>query len=210
MEIDVAIKFFGAMFAIMNPATILPIFLGITEGAPKAERRQIALKTTFYALIMGLVIALTGNRVLDLFDISINDFRVAGGLVVLFIGLNMLNGNDSKSHQGTDEEHDSYPDATQVAFYPMAFPMIIGPGTITTLILFSGEASSVTERFIIGGIFIGVLLIVGIVIYFAGDLAKYLSETARVIMGRLMGMILAAIAIDMIADGLKELLPGLA
>lgn len=209
MDTALAIKFFGALFAIMNPFTNLPVFLGVTQGATQAVQRAIAVKTIIYTLIMGAIIAVAGTQVLRLFGISINDFRVAGGIVVLMIGLNMLNGKDSSSHSGTTDEQSSFPDPASVAFYPMAFPMIVGPGTITTLILFSHEAQSPAQWMIVIAVFLIVTAMLGVVLFFAGDLGKHLSTTARVIMTRVMGMILAAIAISMIVSGLKALLPGL-
>lgn len=209
MDTALAIKFFGALFAIMNPFTNLPIFLGVTEGATRAVQRQIAIKTIAFTLIMGAIIAVAGSQVLRLFGISIDDFRVAGGLVVLLIGLNMLNGKESSAHHGTAAEQTTFPDPASVAFYPMTFPMLVGPGTITTLILFTHQATSWAQWLSIGAVFLVVVAILGLVLFFAGNLGAYLSTTARVIMTRVMGMILAAIAVDMIASGLKTLLPGL-
>ncbi|MFD3191336.1 MarC family protein [Sedimentitalea sp. HM32M-2] len=209
MDTALAIKFFGALFAIMNPFTNLPIFLGVTEGATRAVQRQIAIKTIAFTLIMGAIIAVAGSQVLRLFGISIDDFRVAGGLVVLLIGLNMLNGKESSAHHGTTAEQTAFPDPASVAFYPMTFPMLVGPGTITTLILFTHQATSWGQWLSVGAVFLVVVAILGLVLFFAGNLGAYLSATARVIMTRVMGMILAAIAVDMIASGLKTLLPGL-
>lgn len=210
MDPSFAIKFFGAMFAIMNPITNLPVFLSVTQGAPVPVQRQIALKVALYAAIMGAVIALAGNQLLALFGISVDDFRVAGGLVVLLIGLNMLNGDESRSHHGTDSEKSAYPDAATVAFYPLTFPILVGPGTITTMIVFWGQAETAANKIGFGIVYAALVLLLAIVFWFAADLGRMLSASARVIMSRLMGMILAAIAIDMIATGLKALLPGLA
>lgn len=210
MDTAFAIKLFGALFAIMNPISNLPIFLGVTEGAPPTTQRAIALRTALFSLIMGAVFALAGSQVLKLFGISINDFRTAGGLVLMLIALNMLNGEHSQSHHGTTGEKASYPDPSSVAFYPLTFPIIIGPGTIATLIVFAGQANSTPDKIALAVVFGGLVALLGVVFFFAADIGKYLSDTARAIMSRLMGMILAAIAIEMIATGLKALLPGLA
>lgn len=209
METAFAIKFFGALFAIMNPVTNLPIFLSVTEGAPVGTQRAIAVKTATYVAVMGVIIAFGGSALLKLFGISVDDFRVAGGLVVLLIGLNMLNGSETSSHHGTADEKASYPDAATVAFYPLTFPILVGPGTITTLILFSQQAKGMAGWIAYFGVFGGIVVAIALVFFFAGDLGRHLSGTAKVIMSRLMGMILAAIAVDMIATGLKTLLPGL-
>ena len=210
MDADFALKFLGALFAIMNPIANLPVFLGLTQGASPQMQRAIGLKAAGYVAIMGAVFALGGSAILKLFGISVNDFRVAGGLVVLMIAFNMLNGSDSTAHHGTEGEQATFPDAGTIAFYPLAFPMLVGPGTITTLILFAQHVNSFSGWIVYFAIFGAVVAAIAVVFWFAGDIGKHLSATAKVILNRLMGMILAAIAVDMIATGLKALLPGLA
>ncbi|WP_171121081.1 MULTISPECIES: MarC family protein [unclassified Ruegeria] len=210
MDPTLAAGFFGALFAIMNPITNLPVFLSVTDGLSPADQRKVATKTALYCLILGGAFAAVGNKTLGLFGISVDDLRVAGGLVVLMIGLNMLNGNESTSHHGTEGEKQSYPKPETVAFYPLAFPILVGPGTITTLILYAHHVSKPVDAMIYSGVFLAVLFLLFITFWNASALAKRLSANARVIMSRFMGMILSAIAIGMIADGLKVLLPGLA
>ncbi|WP_170765545.1 MarC family protein [Ruegeria lacuscaerulensis] len=210
MDTTLAVGFFGALFAIMNPITNLPVFLSVTDGLTAADQRKVAVKTATYCLILGGAFAAIGNQTLGLFGISVDDLRVAGGLVVLMIGLNMLNGNESSSHHGTEGEKQSYPAPETVAFYPLAFPILVGPGTITTLILYAHHISKPMDAIVYAGVFLVVLFLLFITFWNASALAKRLSNNARVIMSRFMGMILSAIAIGMIAAGLKVLLPGLA
>ncbi|NVO54852.1 MarC family protein [Rhodobacteraceae bacterium B1Z28] len=210
MESTFAVGFFGALFAIMNPITNLPVFLSVTQNLSAADQKKIAMKTALYCLILGSAFAAVGSQTLGLFGISVDDLRVAGGLVVLMIGLNMLNGNESTSHHGTDGEKKSYPEPDTVAFYPLAFPILVGPGTITTLILYAHHITKPVEAIVYAGVFLFVVSLLLITFWNAAWLAQRLSVNARVIMSRFMGMILSAIAISMIADGLKALLPGLA
>lgn len=210
MDSTLAVGFFGALFAIMNPITNLPIFLSVTEGLSPTDQRKVAIKTALYCLILGGAFAAIGNQALGLFGISVDDLRVAGGLVVLMIGLNMLNGTESSSHHGTDGEKQDYPAPETVAFYPLAFPILVGPGTITTLILYAHHIAKPADAIIYSGVFLAVLFLLFVTFWNASALAKRLSANARVIMSRFMGMILSAIAISMIAAGLKALLPGLA
>ena len=210
METTLAVGFFGALFAIMNPITNLPVFLSVTQDLPISDQRKVAVKTALYCTILGGAFAAIGSQALGLFGISVDDLRVAGGLVVLMLGLNMLNGNQSSSHHGTDGEKKSYPAPETVAFYPLAFPILVGPGTITTLILYAHHIKTPVEAVVYAGVFLFVVALLLITFWNASALAKRLSDNARVIMSRFMGMILAAIAISMIADGLKALLPGLA
>ena len=210
MDTFSALKFCGALFAIMNPISNLPVFLSCTEGASGPERRAIALRVTLYCLVLGGAFAVLGNAVLNLFGISVNDFRVAGGLVVLLIGLNMLHGSDSTAHHGTEKEKGSFGESSAVAFYPLTFPILVGPGTITTLILYRQEATTTEDFVVYGAVFGGLACLIGLVFAISGWLEGFLSDTGRVIMTRLMGMILVAIAVEMIASGLVVLLPGLA
>ncbi|MFA3916024.1 MarC family protein [Ruegeria hyattellae] len=210
MDSTFVISLFGALFAIMNPITNLPIFLSVTEGASIADQKKVAVKTATYSLIMGGVVAVAGSQMLNLFGISVDDFRVAGGLVVLLIALNMLNGNESSSHHGTEGEKQNYPAPETVAFYPLTFPIIVGPGTVATLIVYAHQVKSLLQVTVFAAIFVGMTVFVGLVFWNAASLARYLTGSARVIMSRLMGMILATIAVSMIVAGLKALLPGLA
>lgn len=210
METTLAVGFFGALFAIMNPVTNLPVFLSVTQSLSAADQRKIAVKTALYCLILGGVFASVGSQALGLFGITVDHLRVAGGLVVLMIGLNMLNGGESSSHHGTEGEKQAYPAPETVAFYPLAFPILVGPGTITTLILYAHHVTKPLQALVYAGVYVGVVALLLITFWNAAWLAERLSDNARVIMSRFMGMILSAIAISMIADGLKALLPGLA
>ena len=210
MDTFMAVKFFGALFAIMNPLSNLPVFLSVTEGADTRARQAIALRVALYCLVLGSAFAILGDAVLTFFGITVDDFRVAGGLVVLLIGLNMLNGSDSDAHHGTKAEKAGFGDLSAVAFYPLTFPILVGPGTITTLILYRQQASGPEELVQYFAVFAGVVALLAVTFLFAGRFAGFLSQTTRAIMTRLMGMILAAIAVEMIASGLKVLLPGLA
>jgi multiple antibiotic resistance protein len=210
MDHAFAIKFFGALFAIMNPLSILPIFLGLTTGADVAAQRRLAYQATLYAAIMCIVIAVLGQQILDLFGIDIDSFRVAGGIVLGGIGWTMLNGQDHTSHTGTSEERRQQAEVENIAFYPMAFPMMVGPGTISALLVFVHQADSVADYAAYAVVVVIVLAMVGIVLHFAGAIGAHLSQTLRVIMTRIMGMILLAIAVQMVGAGLLELLPGLA
>ncbi len=210
MDTTLAVGFFGALFAIMNPVTNLPVFLSVTQSLSATDQRKVAIKTSLYCLILGGAFAAVGSQALGLFGITVDHLRVAGGLVVLMIGLNMLNGNESSSHHGTDDEKEEYLAADTVAFYPLAFPILVGPGTITTLILYAHHVKKPIEAIVFAGVFLAVVALLLITFWNAAWLAQRLSGNARVIMSRFMGMILSAIAIGMIADGLKTLLPGLA
>lgn len=210
MDYSELTKAFGAFFAIMNPFVNLPIFLALTAGFTVAQQRTLALKITIFSAIMCAIILVLGQKIIAFFGITIDQFRIAGGIVLAHIAWSMLNGQDITSHHGTDSEKDAMEDLSGLAFYPITFPMIVGPGTIATLIIYAGHAKGMTDLLSIGAVVAVILAILFVVLFFASFFGKVLSDTMRVIMSRLMGMILLAIAVEMVVVGIKAVLPGLA
>jgi multiple antibiotic resistance protein len=209
MDYAYLIKFLGALFAIMNPFMTLPMFLSLTDGLEESKQRRIALSTLGYCTIMCVTVAVAGTHLLTFFGISVDDFRVAGGLVLMVIGFGMLNGTGSRAHHGTSAEQEHQAQVTSIAFYPITFPMIVGPGTITTLVLFMAQAKGPMDYVAFAMVVALVLALLGIVLYLAGFIGHFLSQTLRVILSRVMGLILIAISVEMAATGLKAVLPGL-
>lgn len=204
------IRAFAALFAILNPATVLPFFLALTKDLDAAESRALVLKVALYASVMCAAVVVTGSALLSFFGITIDQFRVAGGAVLFAIGWQMLNGDQSSSHAGTDDEQDHAAFVQQVAFYPMTFPMIVGPGTISTIVVFSAQAGSIGSELGVAAAVAAVLAILFAGLWMAPMLDKVLTQTAKAVTTRLMGMILLAIAVEMVAAGLLAVLPGLA
>ena len=199
------ISAFGAFFAIMNPFVNLPIFLALTSDFSVSEQRKLAIRVALACLLMAGVILIAGQQIISFFGITVDQFRIAGGIVLAHIAWSMLNGQSIASHHGTDDEKDHMQELTQLAFYPLAFPIIVGPGTIASIIIYTGQSGV----FLVGGVLVGIILLLALVFYFAAFFGKILSDTMRVIMTRLMGMILLAIAVEMVASGATEVFPGL-
>ncbi|MCV6824341.1 MULTISPECIES: MarC family protein [Halocynthiibacter] len=210
MDHSELIKAFGAFFAIMNPFVNLPIFMALTSDLSVAQQRTLAVKITLFSAIMCGVILVMGQQIIGFFGINVDQFRIAGGAVLAHIAWTMLNGGNIASHHGTGEEKQQQTDLSGLAFYPTTFPIIVGPGTIATLIIYAGNTTDRIELLTLAGVVGVILLMLFIVLYFASFFGKALTSTMRVIMTRLMGMILLAIAVEMIVDGLKAVLPGLA
>ena len=218
MTLDFAfvIKIFAALFAIMNPFANIPVFLALTEGAPAAAQRKVATLAMIGTTVGCVIAVVAGAAILKVFGISVDDFRLAGGLLVLLIALTMVQGQASHAHASTPKEK-AEQDETQepldpasVAIYPLTMPLLVGPGTIATLIVFEGIAR-VEGKFIelwIG--LAGFLVLLGASLFAAPFIGRHLSQTATAITRRVMGMILAAIAMEMIVSSLRTLFPGLA
>lgn len=198
-----AVKVFAALFAIMNPIANIPVFLSLTDGLPDVEKRRIAA-TAMGGVTIGCVIsAMAGRSILHLFGLSINDLRLAGGLLVLLIAIAMLHGAPSSQHHPTEDEQDETPDLENVAIYPLTTPLLVGPGTIATLSVF--EHTAVEEdkitAFVAG--LAAFLLLLGAALFSAPVIGRYLPPQVASVAKRLMGMILAAIAVNMMIAGLQ-------
>ena len=202
------VKFAAALFAILNPFGNTAIFLSVTAERSEAERRRIALVTTAAVLVTLLVAAAIGQDILALFGISIGAFRVAGGVIILLIGLSMLHARRSGVHHSAAEETDGQ-QKDDPAVFPLAIPVIAGPGAMATAILYAEHAEGIGGALAIGAVIVlmcGVLLAA---LRAAGRLSRLLGPTGMNVLTRLMGMILAAIAVEMMAGGLGELFPQL-
>ncbi|MGN8116115.1 MarC family protein [Labrys sp. 22185] len=215
MDVTFAAKFLGALFAIMNPFINLPIFLSMVSTKPVAQQRGMAVTILFYTAAMCIVISMFGGYIIAFFGVTIASFRVAGGLVLLGIALSMLNGRPVTSHERGEQEKQADRTAESdtdgdLAFYPMTFPMVVGPGTMATLIVYAAQTHNAAQYASFALVLASVLLALFIVLFFAAEIGELLSAKVRVIMTRIMGMILAAIAVEMVIEGAKVMLPGLA
>lgn len=209
LDLAFAVKVFAALFAIMNPIANIPIFLSLTEGSSDADRRRIAA-TVLIGVTVGCVIsAVAGSAILSAFGLTVNDFRLAGGLLVLFIALSMVHGSASAQHQPSGKEIGQTSDAQDdIAIYPLTIPLLVGPGTIATLIVFGNTALADRE---VLGLALGLaafLVLLAASLFAAPYLARFLSPKVTAIAQRLMGMILAAIAMQMIVASLQAAFKG--
>ena len=215
MDFAFAAKFLGALFAILNPFLVLPVFLALTADNTVRQQRSMAGLVLVYAGVMCVIISLAGSRIIGFFGVTVDSFQVAGGIVLLGIALSMLNGQPITSHERGDHEKRAHEAAAgdadeNITFYPLTFPMIVGPGTIATLIIYSAQVRGPEQYTAFGIVLAAILIALFVVLYFAASIGRLMSAKMRVIVTRLMGMILAAIAVEMVVAGTKVLLPGLA
>ncbi|GJD99926.1 MarC family protein [Methylobacterium isbiliense] len=209
LDLAFATKVFAALFAIMNPIANLPVFLSLTEGASVAVQRRVALIAAAGTAIGCTLSILAGRPILDAFGLSVDDFRLAGGLLVLLIALSMVQGSASHAHAATPSETARDLDPADVAIYPLTVPLLVGPGTIATLIIFGETARHAGKAVeLAAGVSAFLVLLTGALLA-APFIGSHLSQTATAITRRLMGMILAAVAVEMMATSLRVLFPGL-
>lgn len=194
---------FMGFFAIMNPLANTTVFLGLTAEDDSATRRVVAFRGLALAFLIVVVFSVAGKYIFDLFGITMPAFRIAGGILVFQIGLNMLHGEQSKTHQPGDEAAAGNSRAAQlgVAVSPLAVPILAGPGTIATAMNFVA-LRSVTHLAITIGVF-ALTCAISYVFFVSGEkLVQYIGENAVGVVTRMMGLILAVIGVQMVIEGI--------
>jgi multiple antibiotic resistance protein len=204
MEFEFFSRFLAALFAMVNPLAAMPVFLSLTAGTTPKAQRAMAIQAAIAAVVACFAIAIAGKFVLGLFGIGIDSFRIAGGILLFTIALTMISGARHTSSAGTERERASQENIDNPAIYPFTIPMTVGPGTITTLIIFSEQAATSPVKM---GLFASVVLIViGLLLaalLVAPLLDRMVSQTARTVSIRIMGIILAALAVEFVITGLR-------
>ncbi len=202
------LRMFTGLIAVVGPVSTVPLFLNFTENV-QSQRKRIARTSAFAVACILTVSALAGEQILEIFSISIDGFRVAGGLLLMTIAFQMLEARMSRV-RNTPEENLEAIDSTHVGVVPLALPLLAGPGAISTVILFVQQGPGFTHKFILIGLCWIVALIVWVSFHLAPQISRHLSQTSMNITSRVMGLILAAMAVEFIVGGLRNLLPGLA
>jgi multiple antibiotic resistance protein len=200
------IKFLVAMTIMLNPLGSMSIFLQLTGGLSNNQQRKIAKTTTFAIITIMIVTLWIGNTLLELLGINIPAFRVAGGMILLMIGYSMLNSQESPLNY-TPQDDEAAKERDSIAVVPLALPIIIGPGAITTLIVASGNFPEYSNQFLMSLICLFLGLVTGLMLYYSKTIAQLVGESVIKVVTRIMGMIIMAIAVSMWAQGLRGLFP---
>ncbi len=202
------VKFIVAMVIMMNPLGSLSIFLDLTKRNSLQKQRAIAATSTIAILSILLITLWIGKELLDLLGITISSFRFAGGIILLLMGLSMLQSKESPvSH--TTEDDVAAKESESIAIVPLALPVIVGPGAISTLIIAAGDFPQYINKIWLSGSCIVLGISMGLLLYYAKPVADFVGASAMKAITRIMGMIIMAIAVGMLANGLIGLLPTL-
>ena len=217
MELGVEIgKLLVAFLVLINPFSALSIYLDLTQNHSTKEKRRIARTAALAVFIVIIVFALSGGILLKVLGISVGSFQVGGGILVLLIAISLMNGNDNSAKPKIDPHSEEHQSAQQVhrnekaiAVVPIAIPITIGPGGISTVIIYSSAAKNYSDiaLIIISGFLVS--LICYFILVVAGRISKRLGTTGLTILNRIMGMMLAAISVEIIVAGLKSIFPQL-
>jgi multiple antibiotic resistance protein len=193
------------LLAIVNPLAIVPFFIHYTQGFSSAQRQRTIWVSSFSAFVVIAASALLGLQILEFFGISLASFQVGGGMLLLTSALSMLNAQPAEARANAEEVHDAEAKAAvgaSIAVVPLTIPLLTGPATMSTVVIYAEKAKDFAQ--------LATLVGYGVVIALATPIARILGKTGINVMTRLMGLILAALAVEVMADGLHKLFPVLA
>ncbi len=206
MEWNYFVKCFMSLLAILNPIGALPIYLSIGSGSEWENRRRISIVTTLTVFLTLMAFMLFGESILSFFGIGIPAFRIGGGILIIMIAVSMLQGKMSPAKH-TPEETEAMLEKQSIAVVPLAVPILAGPGAISTVILLTHQANSWLLWIALSSAIVANSLLVYLVFFLAGRLNLFLGISGIKIVTRIMGMILMAIAVQFILDGLAQVYP---
>jgi multiple antibiotic resistance protein len=208
MLVDNLISQFVTLFVVVDPIGLAPIFLSITHGLSHQVRRRIAVRACLIAAIILLGFAVGGDRLLRALGITIPAFRIAGGLLLFATAFDMVLGWRSEREARTAEQA-LEERVHNIAAFPLAIPLMAGPGAITATVLLAGQAArSPPQLAILLGIVASILIICALVFLSASRIEGFLGVTGNVVLSRLLGVLLAALAVQYVVDGVRAVAVG--
>ena len=202
------ITYVAALFSMMNPIGNTGVFAGMTADRDAVTARRIAWTCAGAIALTLLTVTWTGGILLKFFGITVHELRAAGGVIVLLIALSMLRSDNS--HRQTPQEAASAAEQNHIAVVPLAIPIVAGPGAIATAIVAAERHSGIWAKIDLSIAAVGLALFTGFLFSVSKPIANKLGESGMGVVTRLMGMVLAAIAMGMLADGVKGMIPALA
>ena len=192
---------------IIDPPGCAPIFASLTRGTPPAHRRAMAIRSSLIAWAILMFFALLGRPMLHALGISLGSFRIAGGIMLFFIALDMVFERRTERREKRAEEIEGTPEAEDISVFPMAIPMITGPGSIASAMLWVSRAESIVEVAVVLAAITTVMAITLLTLLAAGPLMRMIGEKVEAMITRILGVILAALAAQFVVDGLKQSFP---
>lgn len=205
MDLAIYIQFFVSLIALVNPIGVIPIFYSMTTDQTPAQQNRTGLITCFSVSVILLVSFFFGNMILEAFHISINSFRIAGGILVAMIALTMINGKIGDHKINKEEKAENFDDYNNIAVVPLAMPIMAGPGSISATIVFGSNQTTVMD-YVYTSLTIALFgLCCYILLRYSEPLIKKLGKTGSNVITRIMGLILMSLGVEIIVEGIKNL-----
>ncbi len=201
--LEFALLAITSVFFLVDPFAVIPMFLAVTANSPKEERRAVARRSALTCAIVLCSFALAGSLIFKMFGITLPAFKIAGGIILMGIGLDMLQAKQSGT-KATAEEQQEGAEKSDASIIPLGMPMLAGPGAISTVMVLVGESHSIWQHAIIYATILVTAFVSYLVLAGADGVRKYLGETGIRILMRLMGLLLVALAVQFIANGLTD------
>jgi multiple antibiotic resistance protein len=203
---DILFNAFVTILVTIDPPGLAPLFLAVTRGMNREQRSQVSIRASIIAFGILSMFALIGASVLSLLGITLPAFRVAGGLLLFFIAFEMVFEKRNDRKEKSAETAITKDHIRNLAAFPLAIPLIAGPGAISAIVLLSGRLPTAAGQASLIGIILACILLTYLVFVLAERIDGLLGETGRSILTRLLGVILAALAVQFVADGVRQLM----
>ncbi len=200
---ELFISAFITLFVVIDPPGCAPIYASVTSGASDLQRRSMAIRAVVIATGILLVFAIWGKQLLGVLGIDLNSFRIAGGIMLFLIAMDMVFEKRTQRREDRAQKIVDTPEVEDVSVFPMAMPMIAGPGSIATVMLLMARADGLSQRLAVLGALAAVLVLMLGALVAAGPLMNLLGKKIEAVITRLLGVLLAALAAQFVIDGLK-------
>jgi multiple antibiotic resistance protein len=200
--IELFISAFITFFVVIDPPGCAPIYASLTSNVPPRDRRIMAIRAILVAALILLVFALFGEQMLSALGISLDSFRIAGGIMLFLIALEMVFEKRTERREDRAQEIIEQPEIEDVSIFPMAMPMIAGPGSIAAVMLLTSQNDGIDNALVILGALGSVLLLTLIGLIAAGPLMRILGNKVEAVITRVLGVLLGALAVQFVVDGL--------
>ncbi len=204
-----SIAAFSAVFSVVDPFGVVPVYITLTKNDSAAHARRTALRAAIAMVVALCAFALAGSGILHFFGITIAAFRIAGGTLLFLMAVDMLRAQPSRERLTPEEESEGV-EKPDVSIFPLAVPMLSGPGSMATVMVLMGQATDLPRKLAVLGAIGACGLLTFIILVFGKLAERRLGKTGLNVLHRVMGLLLAAIAAQFVLDGLLEALPGLA
>src|SRR5215469_10645563 len=201
-----SLKFFVVFFVVIDPVSLIPLFTGLTAGANAGFKRRMALQAVAISAVILLLFSVGGAAFLQLMGISLEAFRIFGGLLLFLLALEMVFARESGARTSSDEAAESRRRA-DISVFPLAFPFIAGPGALATLLLWFGPVHAAANPVLFMGLLVSVALVLLaalVCMLLADPLMRVIGVTGANVASRLAGVILGALAVQFVLDGLRQ------
>ena len=201
--LDLFLSAFITFFVVIDPPGCAPIYASLTKGANASQRRHMAIRACLVAAIILFVFALFGEQLLGALHIELNSFRIAGGIMLFLIALDMVFEKRTQRREERAQKIIDTPEIEDVSIFPMAMPMIAGPGSIASVMLLTGQNDGIDRAAIILSALALVLLLTLLALLAAGPIMRVLGQQTEAVITRLLGVLLGALAAQFVIDGLR-------